>query len=145
MPAQRARVTLLDLSLTRGRLFGWALPVVQSAPTKCFLSLLPPPLPCVLPPAWDPGAAPALALMACLLAPCFFLSSHTCYFCPSFCFSCFCAPRGGFFDGDDDYAQALVDGGFLKALRIQLVGGWVGGCVEEGCGARWQLQWWGCL
>jgi hypothetical protein len=29
--------------------------------------------------------------------------------------------RGGFFETEDDYCSALVDGGFLKALQIQLV------------------------
>ncbi|GAB4813377.1 hypothetical protein N2152v2_000423 [Parachlorella kessleri] len=29
--------------------------------------------------------------------------------------------RGGFFDNDDDFCQALVDGGFIKILQIQLV------------------------
>lgn len=29
--------------------------------------------------------------------------------------------RGGFFETDDDYAQALVDGGFLRALSVELV------------------------
>lgn len=29
--------------------------------------------------------------------------------------------RGGFFDNDDDYCSALTDGGFSKALQIELV------------------------
>lgn len=29
--------------------------------------------------------------------------------------------RGGFFESDDDYCSALVDGGFIKALEIELV------------------------
>ena len=29
-------------------------------------------------------------------------------------------PRGGFFDGDDDFCQALVDGGCVKALQLEL-------------------------
>ncbi|KAL4442719.1 hypothetical protein ABPG77_006713 [Micractinium sp. CCAP 211/92] len=29
--------------------------------------------------------------------------------------------RGGFFEGDDDYCQALVDGGCVKALQLQLL------------------------
>lgn len=29
--------------------------------------------------------------------------------------------RGGFFDTDDDYAQALADGAFVKMLQVQLV------------------------
>jgi hypothetical protein len=28
--------------------------------------------------------------------------------------------RGGFFEGDDDFCQALVDGGCVKALQLQL-------------------------
>jgi hypothetical protein len=30
------------------------------------------------------------------------------------------ARRGGFFEGDDDFCQALVDGGCVKALALQL-------------------------
>lgn len=29
--------------------------------------------------------------------------------------------RGGFFESDDDYCQALVDGGCVKALQLQLL------------------------
>jgi hypothetical protein len=29
--------------------------------------------------------------------------------------------RGGFFESDDDFAQALTDGAFNKALQVQLV------------------------
>jgi len=29
--------------------------------------------------------------------------------------------RGGFFESDDDYCSALVDGGFIKTLQIELV------------------------
>jgi hypothetical protein len=29
--------------------------------------------------------------------------------------------RGGFFENDDDFCSALVDGGFIKALQIELV------------------------
>jgi hypothetical protein len=28
--------------------------------------------------------------------------------------------RGGFFEGDDDFCQALIDGGCVKALQLQL-------------------------
>jgi hypothetical protein len=29
-------------------------------------------------------------------------------------------PSGGFFEGDDDFCQALIDGGCIKALQLQL-------------------------
>ena len=54
--------------------------------------------------------------------------------------------RGGFFDGDDDadYAQALVDGAFVKALRIDLVrdvdGATFVGALEEALAPRLRLS-----
>jgi hypothetical protein len=54
--------------------------------------------------------------------------------------------RGGFFDGDADadYAQALADGAFVKALRIDLVrdvdGATFVGALEEALAPRLRLS-----
>lgn len=51
--------------------------------------------------------------------------------------------RGGFFEGDDDYAAALADGAFVKALRIDLVrdvdGATFYGALEDALAPRLRL------
>ncbi|PSC74267.1 chalcone-flavanone isomerase [Micractinium conductrix] len=52
--------------------------------------------------------------------------------------------RGGFFEGDDDYCQALIDGGCVKALQLQLLRDVEGAqfveAIEDALAARMRLM-----